>query len=712
MSAILACDAPAWQAVLLNASRAICMQLRATAVADGGSSFDALVEIDVDLDQGVQPKLLGQCRESADEVGPFEEVRPETEHEVADVADRSLDGVDRPVDAGHGLGRVLRHQRLDVLQRQRHGVQALDDPVVELLPDAVALLHDRQLPDLLVQSRVLDRDAGVEGKQLDQLLVRGRELTGPRLSVRYRLPMARPLTVTGTPSSERIGGWFGGKPYRSGCAAIRDPVRAALADDQPKQPVPRRWRTDEDPLLGCDADRDEALDPAEVDDPEGGVAGIGEVHTRSTISWSTTSRSSTPAIARVAASSASRASTGKVESLFAVDPGDATLEAYQRPPGTHGATEGPRVPGQRSLPARGRHRDDRRMRTHQPSPAPVTPETASSEPASNADSLSRRGFLRAAALTGGGLAAASIAACTPAAAPVWTFSPGRSGDPNAAVASPTAAAASPEMSHGPTPSGAPATPAASGSTDLPPGWSEHDIASRTVIRRYLGNLVPARRHLSDRCEARRHPRRRGRLPGAAAEAIVRAGAEPRPDRRADAARTRGRRRHEGLSRHRRGDGLADRRVGGTGQALGYNGQWPGPTIRVNQGDRVRAIFTNNLPETTSVHFHGVEFDDFFQDGVPFVTQKPIIPGEEYAYEFTAVNAGSHMYHSHHNATDQVGRGLLGAFIVEPSPPQTRYDREYIWISNDTLGGFTINGHGLPRHRRSSPRRASACSSGS
>ena len=62
------------------------------------------------------------------------------------------------------------------------------------------------------------------------------------------------------------------------------------------------------------------------------------------------------------------------------------------------------------------------------------------------------------------------------------------------------------------------------------------------------------------------------------------------------------------------------------EALGYNGQWPGPTIRVNQGDKVRAIFTNNLKETTGVHFHGVEFDDFFQDGVPFVTQKPIVPG--------------------------------------------------------------------------------------
>jgi FtsP/CotA-like multicopper oxidase with cupredoxin domain len=130
-------------------------------------------------------------------------------------------------------------------------------------------------------------------------------------------------------------------------------------------------------------------------------------------------------------------------------------------------------------------------------------------------------------------------------------------------------------------------------------------------------------------------------------------------------------------------------------ALGYNKQWPGPTIRVRQGDRVRATFTNNLKETTGVHFHGVQFDDFFQDGVPFVTQKPIVPGESYTYEFTARNAGSLMYHSHHNATDQVGRGLLGAFIVEPRENPVTVDREYVWISNDSLGGFTINGHGFP-----------------
>jgi FtsP/CotA-like multicopper oxidase with cupredoxin domain len=116
---------------------------------------------------------------------------------------------------------------------------------------------------------------------------------------------------------------------------------------------------------------------------------------------------------------------------------------------------------------------------------------------------------------------------------------------------------------------------------------------------------------------------------------------------------------------------------------------------VTQGDRVRAVFTNNLKETTGVHFHGVEFDDFFVDGVPFVTQKPIVPGDSYTYEFTARNAGSLMYHSHHNATDQVGRGLLGAFIVEPTTEPVKADREYVWISNDANGGFTINGHGFP-----------------
>jgi FtsP/CotA-like multicopper oxidase with cupredoxin domain len=132
-------------------------------------------------------------------------------------------------------------------------------------------------------------------------------------------------------------------------------------------------------------------------------------------------------------------------------------------------------------------------------------------------------------------------------------------------------------------------------------------------------------------------------------------------------------------------------------ALGFNGTWPGPQVRVTEGDKVRAVFTNNMPESTGIHFHGQEVPNAM-DGVPFVTQPPIKPGEQFTYEFTAKPSGSHMYHSHHNATDQVGRGLLGAFIVDPN---LRYDKKYgatqdiVWISNDAFGGFTINGRQFP-----------------
>lgn len=135
-------------------------------------------------------------------------------------------------------------------------------------------------------------------------------------------------------------------------------------------------------------------------------------------------------------------------------------------------------------------------------------------------------------------------------------------------------------------------------------------------------------------------------------------------------------------------------------ALGYNGVWPGPLLVVEEGDKVRAVFKNNLRESTGVHFHGQRIPNAM-DGVPHVTQEPIPPGGSFTYEFLARTPGSHMYHSHHNATDQVGRGLLGAFIVQPRDAAQRYDRLYgasqeiIWISNDTLGGFTINGRGFP-----------------
>jgi len=132
------------------------------------------------------------------------------------------------------------------------------------------------------------------------------------------------------------------------------------------------------------------------------------------------------------------------------------------------------------------------------------------------------------------------------------------------------------------------------------------------------------------------------------------------------------------------------------KAWAYNDQVPGPQIRVREGDRVRLVLKNELPESTSVHFHGVEVPND-QDGVPFITQPPVKPGESYTYEFTAPNPGSHMYHSHHNAAKQVGMGLLGAFVIEPRRQRAieRADVDYVMIINDGFHGYTINGKGFP-----------------
>ncbi|MEO8227458.1 MAG: copper oxidase, partial [Gemmatimonadota bacterium] len=128
----------------------------------------------------------------------------------------------------------------------------------------------------------------------------------------------------------------------------------------------------------------------------------------------------------------------------------------------------------------------------------------------------------------------------------------------------------------------------------------------------------------------------------------------------------------------------------------YNGQLPGPQIRVTEGDRVRVVLHNKLAESTVIHFHGLEVPND-QDGVPFITQPPVKAGASYTYEFTVPNAGSHMYHSHHNSTRQVGMGLLGAFVVAPKRPNPahRADVDYVMILNDAAHGFTINGKGFP-----------------
>lgn len=132
------------------------------------------------------------------------------------------------------------------------------------------------------------------------------------------------------------------------------------------------------------------------------------------------------------------------------------------------------------------------------------------------------------------------------------------------------------------------------------------------------------------------------------------------------------------------------------KAWAFNDQVPGPQIRVTEGDRVRIVVDNQLPESTAVHFHGLEVPND-QDGVPFITQPPIKPGTSFTYEFTVPNSGSHMYHSHHNAANQTTLGLLGAFIVEPREPSAveRADVDYVMVLNDGPHGYTLNGKRFP-----------------
>ena len=98
----------------------------------------------------------------------------------------------------------------------------------------------------------------------------------------------------------------------------------------------------------------------------------------------------------------------------------------------------------------------------------------------------------------------------------------------------------------------------------------------------------------------------------------------------------------------------DLRTGQSFKAWTYNGQVPEPEIRVKEGQRLRVVVKNQLPEGTTVHWHGLPLPNPM-DGVPFVTQKPIPTGQTFVYEFEAKPPGTYLYHSH--AMYQLDRGL-------------------------------------------------------
>jgi manganese oxidase len=114
---------------------------------------------------------------------------------------------------------------------------------------------------------------------------------------------------------------------------------------------------------------------------------------------------------------------------------------------------------------------------------------------------------------------------------------------------------------------------------------------------------------------------------------------------------------------------------------GYNGQSPGPTIEVVEGDRVRIFVTNRLPEHTSVHWHGQRLPNGM-DGVAGLNQPSIQPGQTYVYEFMAQRAGTFMYHPHADETTQMAMGMMGFWVTHHKDPGFMpVDRDYVFLLN-------------------------------
>lgn len=153
------------------------------------------------------------------------------------------------------------------------------------------------------------------------------------------------------------------------------------------------------------------------------------------------------------------------------------------------------------------------------------------------------------------------------------------------------------------------------------------------------------------------------------------------------------------------------------QAWAFNGQVPGPVLRVTEGDLVRVRFTNNHTSNHTLHFHGLNVPNHM-DGVAYghLGHLEVKPGETHTYEFVAGPPGSHMYHCHVNSPQHIDMGMVGVLIVEPKNKrgEPRVDRETVlllddWYLNENGGHeamahpamihqanyFTVNGKAFP-----------------
>jgi FtsP/CotA-like multicopper oxidase with cupredoxin domain len=149
------------------------------------------------------------------------------------------------------------------------------------------------------------------------------------------------------------------------------------------------------------------------------------------------------------------------------------------------------------------------------------------------------------------------------------------------------------------------------------------------------------------------------------------------------------------------------------EAYAYNHQVPGPRLQMTEGDRVRINFHNNLPESTTVHWHGLIVPNEM-DGPAKITQDPVPPGGSYTYEFDVGQSGTYFYHSHDHPDRQQALGLYGALLISPKNPdaEVKADLDYTiqlqeWLKREWLtypamsmegampNYFTINGKAYP-----------------
>lgn len=125
-------------------------------------------------------------------------------------------------------------------------------------------------------------------------------------------------------------------------------------------------------------------------------------------------------------------------------------------------------------------------------------------------------------------------------------------------------------------------------------------------------------------------------------------------------------------------------------AWGYGGQAPGLELRACQGQWLRVRFTNHLPEPTTIHWHGIRLP-LEMDGVPYLSQLPVLPGESFDYTFELKDAGSFWYHPHTASGEQLGRGLVGPLIVEEREPSGFAHERTLSLKSwhvDKQGAFT------------------------